>query len=108
VCQDNNGRNSRVYLRIIEGVTLFLLRGQETAAREVGKVNKELQAEHILITGRVCSDVDSKLRRWYLLRKFDGLGDCVVARLDGTLDLHICCFTARNVEGSKPFFRMRK
>ena len=71
---------------------------QETTAREVGEVDTEPQAEHINILPRVCVDVDAKLRRWDLLRKFHGLSDGVVTRFDRALDLQICFFTTYSIE----------
>jgi hypothetical protein len=70
---------------------------QETAAGDAGEVDFELQAEHIFVVERVCIDVNSKLRWWDLLGKFDSLGDGVVTWLDGALDLQICLFTACSV-----------
>ena len=65
----------------------------------MGEVDSELQAEHISVILRVRVDVDKKFRRWDLLRKFDGLGDGVVTRLDRTLDLHVCFLTTCRVAG---------
>lgn len=79
----------------------------ETSAREVGEVDSEPQAEHINILIRVCVDVDGKLRRWDLLRKFDGLDDGVVTRLDRALDLQICVFTTYSISAFEAFDKTR-
>lgn len=71
---------------------------QEITPGEVGEIDSELQAEHVIVILRVRVDVDNKFRRWNLLGKFDSLGDGVVTRLDRALDLHVCFFTACRVE----------
>lgn len=79
----------------------------EITAGEAGEVDTQLQAEHINVLIRISCDVDDKLRRWDLLRKFDGLGDGVVPRFHWAPDLRIRIFTARSVEDLKPFDRTR-
>jgi len=102
VFRESNARNpvvviyesSRTTCSCSEGANLL----QETTAREVGEVDIEPQAEHINILIRICLDVDDKLRRWDLLRKFNGLSDGVVTRLDRALNLQICFFATYSIE----------
>jgi len=71
---------------------------QETTAREVGEIDSELQAEHVIVIFCVCVDVDDKFRWWDLLGKFDGLDEGIVTRLDRALDVHFCIPTACSIE----------
>ncbi len=89
-----NARNLVKFIRDSGDANLL----QEITAGEVGEVDSELQAEHVIVILRVRVDVDNKFRRWNLLGKFDSLGDGVVTRLDWALDLHVCFFTACRVE----------